>query len=761
MTPTPPRVTATAQPPVTAPKAAAPAPAVVINSGLAQKDLAAKQTHVDALGQDMQNQSNMKAQAAADQKAQAAAAAAMPPAPPTPPPAPTADDIAKSMLNQSGVTTPTTAAPVAPPAPPSPTDQLASSLNDINAKTDQAFQDYQQSLAQLQNGTFPLTADQQAQVDSANALLQQSVDDQKTANAAYQAGINKAGAVSGRSMYAPEVQMGELKGAIDQGIKKVTGIEATALDNIAKLKAGFQTQDYTLINDQYKALTDNLAAKSKAITDIYTAVQNAADKTQQYNLDVQKQNDLDKQNAIDNTLKQQTNDLASAKDAADQKIALANSLGYWTDSNGNKISTEAAIKDAQTQLTTAQDEALKQAQLNLDTQKENFTEQQAADPLGLAGAPQTIGTLVSSGVAEQLSDGSAYLDTSQFSDAKQKAAAENIARQAGIPIISSAAEKTGLTSLDSETQNLKYLLGLFDAVGPQDATARLGQASTQWAGLAADTPQAQLVKQYQALTGVELPGLVKSVTGLARVNSSELQSAAGALPSMSPTSMDTVADAKLKVQAMLTAIGNQKSALLDNKEVYADPTSYYSNASQAQKDYFDKARAANPTWTPDEVLQFVQGGSSGFNQESQTSSKGTSPLVSSNPDPTKVIAGYDFTNYATDPAWGKGVGLALNQIGDASTPDQVNEYISQQAPDSPYAGHGAEILATAQKYGIEPPTLMVAIMQHESQFGTKGAAVATKNVGNVGNVDSGATKDMGTWQAGLDALAENISKRKI
>ena len=70
------------------------------------------------------------------------------------------------------------------------------------------------------------------------------------------------------------------------------------------------------------------------------------------------------------------------------------------------------------------------------------------------------------------------------------------------------------------------------------------------------------------------------------------------------------------------------------------------------------------------------------------------------------------------------------------------------------------IVAASNKTGVDPYTIL-AIAQHESKFGTLGAGARTFNPGNVGNVDSGATKNMGDWQSGVDALAGNISRRKI
>jgi hypothetical protein len=68
------------------------------------------------------------------------------------------------------------------------------------------------------------------------------------------------------------------------------------------------------------------------------------------------------------------------------------------------------------------------------------------------------------------------------------------------------------------------------------------------------------------------------------------------------------------------------------------------------------------------------------------------------------------------------------------------------------------IINSAQKYGVDP-ALMVAIMQQDSQLGTKGLAVRTFNPGNVGNTGS-AIKNMGSWDKGVDSVAQWLSTHK-
>lgn len=141
---------------------------------------------------------------------------------------------------------------------------------------------------------------------------------------------------------------------------------------------------------------------------------------------------------------------------------------------------------------------------------------------------------------------------------------------------------------------------------------------------------------------------------------------------------------------------------------------------------------------------------------------GTSTGVSgSGVNPSKMInfggKTYDFSNYATDPNWGNGVNSVLGNIGQFGSLQDVQNYINKVAPNSPIT---AKMISNAsQQYGV-PWEPLVAIMQQESQLGTAGTGAKTFNPGNVGNVDSGATKNMGSWQTGVNAVAQQMAQRQ-
>lgn len=124
----------------------------------------------------------------------------------------------------------------------------------------------------------------------------------------------------------------------------------------------------------------------------------------------------------------------------------------------------------------------------------------------------------------------------------------------------------------------------------------------------------------------------------------------------------------------------------------------------------------------------------------------------------EIVAGYDITSYATDPTHGKKVQAIFSRIPNVMDDTQVDDYIKKIAPNSPITG--ADVVNASNKYGVDP-RMIIAIMEQDSTLGTKGKAVRTRNPGNVGNTDSGATQTYGSWSEGVDAVAKNLMKRKI
>jgi len=121
---------------------------------------------------------------------------------------------------------------------------------------------------------------------------------------------------------------------------------------------------------------------------------------------------------------------------------------------------------------------------------------------------------------------------------------------------------------------------------------------------------------------------------------------------------------------------------------------------------------------------------------------------------------YDITSYATDPTHETKIQSIMDSMGKMGSVADMDSYIQSVAPGSEVTG---KMIANAsEKYGVSWE-IMMAIMQQDSSFGTAGIGARNFNPGNVGQFDSlGTTPTAGysTWQEGVDAVAENLSRRK-
>lgn len=173
----------------------------------------------------------------------------------------------------------------------------------LNAEADKQKADVQNTLDQYKNGSIPLSTNQQSQIDAMKKQFDQMVNDQKTANANYEGGVTNLGVSSGRSRYAPELEMGNIKGAIDEGLAKVNKIQVAEMDAIAKMTQGFEDSNYDAINKSYAELDKLRKEKQDNINQIAKNVTDAADKAAKAKIDAQKEKDSQTKYSFDNLTK--------------------------------------------------------------------------------------------------------------------------------------------------------------------------------------------------------------------------------------------------------------------------------------------------------------------------------------------------------------------------------------------------------------------------------------------------------------------------
>lgn len=188
-------------------------------------------------------------------------------------------------------------------------------------QSDQAYQSFQNSISQLQNGTFPLNPTQQAQVDALKGQYQQLIEQQKIANKNYEGGIAVTNATSGRARYAPEIALGITMNAVNAGIQKIGNIETEMNSAVANMEDGFRTNNMKLVQSAYEAYQQHAQAKSDQITKVYTAVANAAKDARDYNYQLEKDK-IDQENKkLAAQFESEKFSYQQKKDAKDQYLA--------------------------------------------------------------------------------------------------------------------------------------------------------------------------------------------------------------------------------------------------------------------------------------------------------------------------------------------------------------------------------------------------------------------------------------------------------
>jgi 5-bromo-4-chloroindolyl phosphate hydrolysis protein len=159
-----------------------------------------------------------------------------------------------------------------------------------NYTVDQDYNDYQTKVTQLQNGTFPLTSEQQSQIDSMRASFDRLKEIQKTANENYEGGVRILGIVTGREQYAPEIAGADIKQSVDQGIAKIADIETKAMAAIAELKRGFLSDDYKMITDSWDATQKYFSQKDDELGKLSDKIATAEKDVRDYNYKLNQDN---------------------------------------------------------------------------------------------------------------------------------------------------------------------------------------------------------------------------------------------------------------------------------------------------------------------------------------------------------------------------------------------------------------------------------------------------------------------------------------
>ena len=271
--------------------------------------------------------------------------------PTTQPQAPTTQTVDKNLFAQPGETyaqyetrvapqyqtkeptqTDTTKTTSTNPLTPPDTTEQNKTISYAQQQLDQATADYQtqakkvqDTITNISNGITPLTADQQAQVDGLKSQFDTLVTAQQQQNSAATGTAQIRGYQTGAAEYDNSFQVKTIGAIVTAGATKVAKLQADEAAAIGNLTEGFKQNDIKAIQDAWTVYQDAAKNRQDALNKTITDTQNAIsqqqaeyDKQQQYQLDVQKFQQTQDQNAFDNAFKVEQEKFAEQKDAAAQ-----------------------------------------------------------------------------------------------------------------------------------------------------------------------------------------------------------------------------------------------------------------------------------------------------------------------------------------------------------------------------------------------------------------------------------------------------------
>jgi len=219
--------------------------------------------------------------------------------------------------------------PGTPATPVTEADSYATETAANKAKLAQTAQDFNNATQKLQNGTFPLNPLQQAQLDALSRDFDELIKTQERANAVQEGVVKETGVL--RSEYTPEMEAGNVASVVKANIDKIAALDMKKRGALAQMQAGFESDNYKLMEASYKTLTDATKDQQKFLDDSHKAITDALQKQKddEYKREQDKiKNDLEsskftwqqKKDKADLAIQQGKLDLDTAKASLDTSI---------------------------------------------------------------------------------------------------------------------------------------------------------------------------------------------------------------------------------------------------------------------------------------------------------------------------------------------------------------------------------------------------------------------------------------------------------
>ncbi len=467
----------------------------------------------------------------------------------------------------------------------------------------------------IQNGTIPLTASEQAQVDGLKQQFQKFIDDQNLINTNASGVANIRGYQTGAAEYDPNFQVKTMGAIVSAGAAKIQDINIKMASAVAALEQGFKDNDIKSIqaaNDTYQsAAKDRLAQINKTSDAMAQAAKDAA---------AAKKDEQDKLTAAINGIKTD-----AAKNGAPLSViqalsgagsvdeALAAAGGYMQTATGTLGDYLQYTRDAKANGITPTDYTTFKAQQDAAASalkvKEAYGTAFATASGKAAGEAQSAGAAITSPVTSPdgviynppasiapyvnfASNGVKYADMSNFAGTPtEKNDAINAAQAAGYKVITNKAVASDVQNISDAMAKLQLIRDAFNPIAADNAASRdtYRAALNNLEAFAQTNPDAAAIGVFQD----SALDILKAMSGSQGFRGG--QSIIDAVKATFPQITDTKATAEQKIKNMENLIKVRETALVGKPAPAEQQIIDEKSAQNTVKTYL----TANPAKAPE------------------------------------------------------------------------------------------------------------------------------------------------------------------
>lgn len=465
-------------------------------------------------------------------------------------------------------------------------------LNGISA-------DYNNKLTQLANGTYPLTADQNAALSALQQQWELTIQSQMAANETYKNAAGMAVARAGGE-YDPMGATATVQRAMDTGINAIKSEQAAETEALANMRQGFMDNNFKAVTTAYNSMIQN----DKNITDTLKGIYDTAVTAQQQTFDNAEKikSDTAKQILDDHTMSIQDKqfsldqlkfDEQKRKDYQDELISQESALKGTYQIKDNSDGTQSIFNTKTGQVTGSPMNSIIGGQ---------FTDNQ-----GGTMSPGNTGIPLLDSNTKKTITGVFYVDGTNMTKTQQESISKEAANL-GIPYIGKDGADA-LANVDTARTNMENISNTLKNVSPSNAFTRpFAAVGNTIAGVLQTNDSISSFNAYRSAAIQSLRAMAGS-KGL-RINAAEIQTA---MDNDIPKVNDTYATAQAKIEKVNSMLDSQERGLFgQNYDIMkiegttSSPTETLKKIGALDSKYQTQIQQIHnqfPNYTDDEILQ--------------------------------------------------------------------------------------------------------------------------------------------------------------